>query len=86
MLHSLESVNYLKIDKNNFIEFDFSTEKKLIKIVHQFTKKGSDLRLEHDFISVYNIYIHELTLRELLLFQSLYVCTTQSDILQLVKD
>ena len=68
MLHSLESVNYLKIDKKNFIEFDFSTEKKLIKIQHQYTKIGRDNCEEHDFVSVYNIQIHELTLRELLLF------------------
>ena len=76
MLHSLESVNYLKIDKKNFVVFDFSTEKKLIKIEQQYTKFGGEMCEEHEFISVYNIQIHELTLRELLLFQSFYVCTT----------
>ena len=38
MLHSLESVNYLKIDDKNFIEFDFATEKKEIRVVQQFTR------------------------------------------------
>lgn len=71
MLHSLESVNYLKIDPMNFIEFDFSTDYKYIKIIQQFTKKGKNENSqidEHDFNSVYNIHIHEITLRELLLF------------------
>ena len=86
MLHSLESVNYLKIDSKNFIEFDFSTEDKQIKIVQQYTKKGKNSNEEHYFSSVYNIKIHEITLRELLLFQSLYVCNTQTDILDLVMD
>ena len=28
----MESVNYLKVDKSNLIEFDFATEHKVIKI------------------------------------------------------
>ena len=60
MLHSLESVNYLKIDQKNFIEFDFATDKKQIRVVQQFTKqttaaKGSKKKkvlkmISHTFI------------------------------------
>jgi hypothetical protein len=32
VLHSMESVNFLKVDKSNLIEFDFATENKVIKI------------------------------------------------------
>lgn len=36
MIHSIESVNYLKVDKDNFIYFDFSGEKKIVNVVQQF--------------------------------------------------
>jgi len=34
MLHALESVNYLKFQNTNLIQFDFLTEKKEISIVN----------------------------------------------------
>ena len=36
MCHSLESTNFLKMDKNNFITFEFDGDKKVISIVQQF--------------------------------------------------
>jgi hypothetical protein len=33
MIHAIESVNYLKVDPNNFIHFDFSGPNRQIKIV-----------------------------------------------------
>jgi len=33
MIHPLESTNYLKVDKDNFIQFDFSGQKKVINIL-----------------------------------------------------
>jgi len=41
---------------------------------------------ETEFEQIYNIKIWEITLRELLLYNSLYVCKTQSDIVDLVND
>jgi len=41
MLHSLESVNYLKIDPNNFLEFQFSGEEKCITVMQQYSKKAA---------------------------------------------
>ena len=37
MLHSLESTNYLKTDKKNFVLFEFAKEKRTIAIMHQYT-------------------------------------------------
>ena len=54
--HALSSVDYLKIDKRNFINFDFSGEKKTIQIFHQYksinVKTGS---LETKFEELYRI-------------------------------
>ena len=41
--------------------------------------------METTFESVYKVKIHEITLRELLILQSFYICKTQSDIQSLVK-
>jgi len=41
---------------------------------------------ETGFDKIYNIKIWTITLRELLLMQSLYVCKTQSDIVDMVND
>lgn len=39
---------------------------------------------ETDFDEVYKVMISQITLRELLLFKSLFYCVSQSDILKLV--
>ena len=36
-LHSLESVNYLKIDPKNFIEFSFAGQEKTISVMNPYT-------------------------------------------------
>ena len=36
-------------------------------------------------MEIYKVKIFEVTLRELLILQSFYICKTQSDIVQLVK-
>jgi len=68
MIHSLESCNYLKVDKGNYILFSCAkyTDRQ-VQIQQEFMKggKGSE---ETDFQEIYNIKIWEITLRELLLF------------------
>ena len=32
MVHAIESINYLKVDPENFVFFDFAGPKKLLKI------------------------------------------------------
>lgn len=68
MIHSLESTNYLKVDPKNFILLEFATEQKVISIVQQFTKTSSKTGDETEFETIYNIRVHDITLRELLLF------------------
>ena len=85
MIHSLGSTNYLKVEKQNFILFEFATDIKVISIMHQYTTEDAKSGEETNFEVIYKIRIHDITLRELLLFQSLYVCKTQSDILRLVQ-
>jgi hypothetical protein len=84
MLHYLESANYLKIDPTNFIFFEFAQEKKIINIQQQYTRENSKTGEETDFEPIYKVRVHEITLRELLLFKSFYVTKKQSDILKLV--
>jgi hypothetical protein len=75
MIHPLESTNYLKVEKDNYIQFDFAGERKIIKVLQQFDKSGKSGQ-ETAFDDIYEICISDITLRELLLFQSLYVCPT----------
>jgi len=67
MLHSLESSNYLKIDRSNFIKFQFANEEKVLSIISQYQTKNKFGELEDDFETVYNLRISKVTLRELLL-------------------
>ena len=54
MVHSLESVNYLKIDKQNLINFKFATDNKVISILQQYEIKVLNT-IEHNFMEVQNI-------------------------------
>lgn len=81
MIHSLESVNYLKVNKGNFVLFSCADEDRVIAIEQEFEKSSKEKSGEEtSYEPIYSIKIHQITLRELLLFQSLYVCKTQSDI------
>lgn len=61
-----------------------SDENKVISISQESMIKTSSGE-ETQYDTIYRIKVHEITLRELLLFQSLYVSKTQSDIVALVK-
>jgi len=58
MIHSLESMNYLKIDSSNFILYEFANEQKIISIMQQFTKENSKSGDETQFETIYKICIH----------------------------
>lgn len=38
MCHALESVSYLKVDKRNFIQYEFDGDNKIISIMNQYKK------------------------------------------------
>jgi hypothetical protein len=85
ILHSLDSLNYLKIDKANYINCKCQIyENRVISIEQENVRE-----IEGDFTTsydeLYKIKIHEITLRELLILQSFYVTITQTDILKLIQ-
>ena len=67
MIHSLESVNFLKVDPQNYIVFQFADEVKIISVQQEFQKIDQKQGEQTDFESVYNIKVFEPTLRELLI-------------------
>ena len=88
MIHSLESVNFLKLDKNNYVLFECAKpDMRIISIDQEYIKGDSSTGVdEASFWPLYKVKLHEITLRELMLFQSLYVCKTLSEIIDIVND
>ena len=88
MIHSLESVNFLKRDSNNYVLFECAKpEARIISIDQEYIKGDSQAGVdEASFWPLYKVKLHEITLRELMLFQSLYVCKTLSEIIDIVND
>ena len=76
MTHALESASYLKMEKSNFLLFECSTDDRTVSIMQQYTKENSKFGDETEFECIYKVNLQTITLRELLLFQSLYVCKT----------
>jgi hypothetical protein len=78
MLHSLDSVGFLKVDDMNFINFATQNmEKREVQIQQEFF--NGDLGKEEGenrFQKLFSIKIWGVTLRELLLFKSIYYCKT----------
>ena len=76
-IHSLGSCNYLKIEKDNHLKFacQFYDDRQ-IWIQDQFEDKTG----ETQFTNIYKIKVSEITLRELLLVQSIYTCRTATKI------
>ena len=82
MIHSLGSCNYLKIEPEQHILFACQYyDDRQICIQDQYDNQNQQTQFE----DVYKIKIHEITLRELMLIQSLYSCKTASEVSQLVK-
>lgn len=85
MIHSLESVNFLKVEPQNFILFECSDENRVISIYNEYTKVSFTGESETGYQCIYRVKINDSTLRELLILQSLYVSKTQSHIVDLIK-
>ena len=81
MIHALGVCNYLKIEPTNHILFAMQFyEDRQICIQEQY----DDNERQTHFDDIFRIKIHEITLRELLLVQSIYACPVQSEIEKLV--
>lgn len=88
MLHSMETLNYLKIDPENYISVSLGENgSKIISIEHEYlhTLTGGK-ETETRFWKLQNIKIQDLSLRELMVLYSLYVCKTSAQIIETVMD
>jgi hypothetical protein len=83
MIHALGKVNYLKIEPTNHILFacQFYDDRQIC-----LQEQYDDHEGQTHFDDIFRIKIHEITLRELMVLQSIYACKTQSDICILVRD
>ena len=92
-IHSLGSCNYLKVEPEQHILFACQYyDNRQICIQDQYqtpfvskNEESTDFGDQTKFEDVYKIKLHDITLRELLLVQSLYSCTTPSEISHLVS-
>ena len=83
MMHPLGTVSYLKLEPTNHICFrNQFYDNRRICIQDQF----NDIRGNTQFEDIYKIKIHEPTLRELLMIQSIYCCGTVSEVTEIVRD
>lgn len=86
MIHSLDAFKYLKIDQKNYINYQCQYyANRVISIEHEWTKGNAETGTETKYYDIYKVKIHEITLRELLILQSIYLCKTQNDIENLVR-
>jgi hypothetical protein len=82
MLHSLASMNYLKHDPANLVVYaNQNIEKREVQIKQVYYRENETCMKD-----IYKIKIHKITLRELLVLQSIYVCKTLSEIREIVQD
>ena len=86
MIHSLDSLSFLKVDPSNLMNFKCQEYSNRQVSIEQEHTSGDAQSAERDnyYYDIYKIKIHEVTLRELLILQSLYLCKTQSEISSLV--
>ena len=84
MLHSLSSCNYLKIDKNNFImiEEGKNNQNRIVKVQNKHIDSNGDTII----MDIYKIKIQNMSLIELLLFQSIYNCKQQTEIIRVIEN
>lgn len=78
MLHSLDSVTFLKVDDENFINFaNQNMDKREIQIQQEYFNGDISMEdSENQFQKLFSIKIWAVTIRELMLFKSIYFCKT----------
>ena len=78
MVHSLDYFSFLKVDPLNLTYFSWSNPKSHEIQIQQEFQEVVDGYHQTNYLGVYNIRLHPITLRELLMLQSFYMCTTHS--------
>jgi hypothetical protein len=85
MIHSLDSLAFLKVDEFNFLSFRCQDyDNRVISVEQEYIKEGFS-GVENIYEDLYKIKIHEITLRELLILQSIYVTSNASEVVELIK-
>lgn len=84
MVHSLTSCDFLKLEVDNHILFECAKPGKKHLSIEQEIRDWVGNEEQVRFQNLYKIKIWKITLRELLLFTSIYVCREISDIVSIV--
>jgi hypothetical protein len=85
MIHSLGSIDYLKIEEDQHLFYACQYyDDRQVCVQEQFNIHNKDQGDRTDFTDIYRLKVHEITLRELMLVQSLYASKTASDVSHLV--
>jgi hypothetical protein len=68
MIHSLDSLSFLKVDEFNYLSFRCQDyDNRVISIEQEYIKERNGDAAENIYEDLYKIKIHEITLRELLI-------------------
>jgi len=84
MVHSLPSCDYLKIDPSNMLSFERpkqGSNNRTVKILMQ--QMDQDGNTYYD--NIYQVNIDEMDIRELMVIQSIFMCDSALEIVQLIK-
>lgn len=83
ILHSLDSLNFLKCDQLNYLNFECQQyDNRVISIEQEWLDKDTNLNHYDD---IYKIKLYEVSLMELLILLSFYVTKNQSEVNHLIK-
>lgn len=75
MVHSLRSCDYLKLEENNLLQFDRPNQdakNRVVKIQEQQLDSSGNTYYD----DIFKLNIDEMTLREIIITQNVFQCTT----------
>ena len=89
IIHSLDSYDFLKVDPENYINYKCQYySNRVISIETEFEKRigtREKYKVEHKYEQIYEIKLEEITLRELMILISFYLCKSTSEIVKLIN-
>jgi hypothetical protein len=86
MIHSLDSLSFLKVEPINFLNFycqDYNN--RVVSIEQEWHKNKNTDQVSTHYTQIYRLKINEITLRELLVLQSFYLTKNNAEIVNLVQ-
>lgn len=84
MVHSLGSMNYLKVEPGNMLYFEnkLQNDDTLVYIQQQYTDLDGNMQYE----DIFKIKLQSMDLENLILFQSLFLIESSQEILNLISN